>query len=81
MLLVRRGAPEGRYFADGVKQYIQRADNYVLAVVLFAASRFFAGIITRMHDRSARLAILAIGYVLFLGTVIWIATFPVSLSV
>jgi hypothetical protein len=60
---------------------IQRADNYVLAVVLFASSLFFAGISTKLHSQSSRVAILALGYVLFLGTAIWIATFPVSLAV
>lgn len=60
---------------------IQRADNYVLAVVLFAVSLFFAGISTKLHSQEARIAILCLGYVLFLGTAIWIATFPVSIGV
>jgi len=60
---------------------IQRADNYVLAVVLFAVSLFFAGISTKLHARSSRIAILGFGYALFLGTAIWIATFPVSLAI
>ena len=33
--------------------FIQRADNYSLAVVLFAASLFFAGISTRLHSPHA----------------------------
>ena len=60
---------------------IQRADNYSLAVVLFAAALFFAGISTRLASPTPRMAILALGYALFLGSAIWIATFPVSLSV
>jgi len=60
---------------------IQRADNYVLAVVLFAASLFFAGISTKLHSRGSQVAILTLGYVMFLGTAIWIATFPISLAV
>jgi len=59
---------------------IQRADNYVLAVVLFAVSLFFAGISTKLHSRDSRMAILGLGYAIFLGTAIWIATFPVSVS-
>lgn len=59
---------------------IQRADNYVLAVVLFAVSLFFAGISTKLHQRSSRLAILGLGYAIFLGTAVWIATFPVSVA-
>ena len=60
---------------------IQRADNYVLAVVLFASSLFFAGISTKLHSQRSQVAILALGYVLFIGTASGIATFPVSLAV
>jgi hypothetical protein len=68
-------------FSASVGRFIQRADNYSLAVVLFAASLFFAGISTRLHASTPRMAALGLGFTLFLGTVIWIATFPVSLSV
>jgi len=64
-----------------VGRFIQRADNYSLAVVLFAASLFFAGISTRLGSSTAKAVILGLGYTLFLGSLIWIATFPVSLSV
>jgi hypothetical protein len=64
-----------------VAVYIQRADDYVLAVVLFAASLFFAGISTRLHSRDARVGLLGLGWVMFLGTAIWLATFPVSIAV
>jgi hypothetical protein len=67
--------------SEDVGRSIQRADNYSLAVVLFAASLFFAGISTRLRSPPPRMAVLGLGYALFLGTVIWIATFPVSLSV
>ena len=67
--------------SDLVGRYIQRADNYTLAVVLFAASLFFAGISTRLHGRGSRIAIVGLGYAVFLGTVIWLATFPVSVAV
>jgi len=60
---------------------IQRADNYMLAVVLFASSLFFAGISTKLHSRGSQVAILTLGYVMFFGTAIWIATFPISLAV
>ena len=63
-----------------VKIDIQRADNYLLAVVLFAVSLFFAGISTRLHVRSARVVVLGTGWILFLGTVVWLATFPVNIS-
>ena len=38
-----------------VGRYIQRADNYSLAVVLFAASLFFAGISTRLQLATPRM--------------------------
>jgi hypothetical protein len=59
----------------------QRSDNYVLCVVLFAASLFFAGISTKLTRPTSRKAILALGYVVFAGTLIWILTFPVSFSI
>ena len=62
-------------------RFIQRADNYSLAVVLFAASLFFAGISTRLRSPTMRAVLLGCGYILFTGTVIWLATFPVSLSI
>jgi hypothetical protein len=64
-----------------VAGFIQRADNYSLAVVLFAASLFFAGISTRLRSSTPRMVVLGLGYTLFLGSLLWIATFPVSLSV
>jgi hypothetical protein len=68
-------------FSKRVGGFIQRADNYSLAVVLFAASLFFAGISTRLRTPTPRVAVLGLGSALFLGSLIWIATFPVSLSV
>jgi hypothetical protein len=67
--------------SESVGQFIQRADNYSLAVVMFAAALFFAGISTRLRSRTPRTVVLGLGYALFLGAVIWIATFPVSVSV
>jgi hypothetical protein len=64
-----------------VGRFIQRADNYSLTVVLFAAALFFAGISTRLDSAGPRAAVLGLGYLLFLGALIWIATFPVSLAV
>ena len=68
-------------FSHDVGDFIQRADNYSLTVVLFAASLFFAGISTRLRSPTTRMVVLGLGYTLFLGSLIWIATFPVSLSV
>jgi hypothetical protein len=66
--------------SDDLRRNIERQSNYVFAVVLFATALFFAGTSTRVSARSLRLAILGVGLVLFVGTIGWIATFPVSLS-
>ena len=64
-----------------VRRNIQRSTNYVLCVVLFAAALFFAGISTRFESDRLRAACLGMGMFVFLGTLVWLATFPVSLSV
>jgi hypothetical protein len=60
---------------------IQRATNYVLAVVLFAAVLFFSGMSARLQSPRMRRILLGFGVVLFVGTVAWIATFPISISI
>lgn len=72
---------EATVLSQAVKANIQRADNYMLAVVLFAASLFFAGISTKLRTTAARVGILVFGWILFLSTLIWVATFPVTVSV
>ncbi len=67
-------------FAAEAVEDIQRADNYVLAVVLFAACLFFAGVSTRMHTLSGQWFILALGCLMFAGTLAWVATFPVTVT-
>ena len=70
--------------ADGLaaeaRRNIQRSSNYILGVVLFASALFFAGISTRLSMTRTRIATIAIGSVLFLGTLTWIATSPISVS-
>jgi hypothetical protein len=66
--------------SEEAREDIERADRYVLCVVLFAASLFFAGISTRLRTRTAEAAILALGCMLFLVTLAWLATFPVSVA-
>ncbi|HEU6445991.1 MAG TPA: hypothetical protein VFL61_13125, partial [Gaiellaceae bacterium] len=60
---------------------IQRQSNYVLGVVLFAVALFLAGVGTKLDSRGLRRGLLACGYVVFLGTVAWIATFPINVAV
>ena len=63
------------------KRNNQRSDNYVLAVVLFASSLFFAGISTKLAGLRYQAALLTIGCVIFLGALVWTLTFPVSFAV
>ena len=65
----------------GVRRDIQRSSNYVLGVVLFAVALFFAGMSTKLTAPGIRKAMLLLGYVIFLGTAVWIATSPVSIAV
>ena len=64
-----------------VRRNLQRAANYVLAVVLFAVALFFAGMSTKLHGSGPRKALLLVGCAVFIGTAVWIATFPVNLAV
>ncbi len=66
--------------AELARRNNQRSDNYVLAVVMFALALFFAGISTRLPSPRSRAAILVLGWVAFLLTLTWEATFPVSFS-
>jgi hypothetical protein len=64
-----------------VRRNIQRASNYVLGVVLFAVALFFAGMSTKLSASGLRKTMLVVGYVVFVGTAVWIATSPVSVTV
>ena len=64
-----------------VRRNIQRASNYVLGVVLFSVSLFFAGMSTKLDELRLRRFALGVGCTLFLGTVIWLATQPISISI
>jgi hypothetical protein len=67
--------------AASVRRYIQRGSNYVLGVVLFSVSLFFAGMSAKLDVPGLRKAMLAVGCLVFVGTLAWIATFPVSLEI
>jgi hypothetical protein len=72
---------EAAVSAEHVSRSIQRGSNYVLGVVLFAVSLFFAGISTRVANPGSRKALLGLGCLIFVGTVVWIATFPVNVEI
>ena len=67
--------------AAEVRRYIQRGSNYVLGVVLFSVALFFAGMSTKLTDTRLRTITLTLGCIVFLGTLIWIATSPVSIAI
>jgi hypothetical protein len=64
---------------EEVKTDVERAEQYVLAVVLFATAIALAGIGARLRLFPVRVAVLALGWAVFLGALVWVATFPVSL--
>jgi hypothetical protein len=66
--------------SDRAKDANERANNYMLAVVLFASSVFFAGMSAKLATRSTRIVLLGLGAALFLGTAIWLATLPIQLT-
>jgi hypothetical protein len=64
-----------------VRRNIQRSTNYVLAVVLFAVALFFGAMSAKLDSAGPRTALLALGWIVFVGAVVWVATSPVSFSV
>ena len=67
--------------SNAAKSANQRAENYMLAVVLFASALFFAGLSAKLESPGTRTALLVIGCVIFLGTLIWVLTLPARLTV
>jgi hypothetical protein len=65
---------------DQAKDANQHANNYMLAVVLLATALFFAGLSTKLEGVTAQRVILGLGWVAFLGALIWLATLPVELT-
>jgi hypothetical protein len=68
-------------FAAEARRNIQRSSNYILGVVLFASALFFAGMSTKLATPRLRVVLLGLGCLLFVGTLVWIATSPISVSV
>jgi hypothetical protein len=60
---------------------IRIASNYVLGVVLFSVALFFAGMSTKLTNVRLRQFALTVGCAVFLGTLVWIATSPISLAI
>jgi hypothetical protein len=66
--------------SERAKDANQRADNYMLAVVLFASALFFAGISVKLEGRDLRVVLLGFSGLILVANLIWIATFPVRLT-
>jgi hypothetical protein len=64
--------------ADAAGEANQRSGNYVLALVLFAVALFFAGMATKLRSPGKQEVLLVLGWVVFLGAAVWVATFPVT---
>jgi hypothetical protein len=64
--------------SEGAKDANERAGSYMLAVVLLASALFFAGISTKLDGAVSRRALLGLGCAVLIGTVAWLATFPVA---
>jgi hypothetical protein len=79
-LLSKRLDAVARTHSDAAGVANQRSDNYVLAVVLLATSLFFAGISTKVRPLRQREALLGLGWIICVGTVVWLAASPVSFS-
>ncbi|HEY1317404.1 MAG TPA: hypothetical protein VGF10_09325 [Gaiella sp.] len=66
--------------SDTAKDANERANGYMLGVVMFASALFFAGLSTKLESPGARKAVLGLGCVLFVGTVVYLATLPIQLA-
>ncbi len=64
-----------------VRRDIDRAGRYVLTVVLYAVVLFFAGMSTKLSNRRLRWILTLVGGLVLVGTLVWIATFPISVSI
>ena len=71
---------EADLLAADVRRYIQRSTNYVLGVVLCAVALFFAGISTKLASRRLRVAMVGLGWLVFVVALTWVATSPVSVA-
>ncbi|MGZ8760695.1 MAG: hypothetical protein ACXWXV_08945 [Aeromicrobium sp.] len=64
-----------------VRLDIQRASNYVLTVVLYAVTLFFAGTSNQIRNPRLRTVMIVSGYILMGTSIAWVATFPVSIEI
>ena len=72
---------EAETSAATVATNIQRSSNYVLTVVLYTIVLLFAGMAGKMSSRRLRIGVVVAAYVVLIGALAWVATFPVSVDV
>lgn len=63
--------------ADQAREAIENSDRYVLLTVLFASVLFFAGICTKFKSPRNAVAILIMGYVVFIISIVTLAFQPI----
>jgi hypothetical protein len=66
--------------SDEAKDANERANNYMLAVVLLATALFFAGLSTKLESERAQRLILGLGWLAFVGALVWMATLPIEVT-
>jgi hypothetical protein len=66
--------------SERAKDANQRANNYMLGVVLFAMALFFAGLSAKLEAIRIRGALLGLGCLVFVVALTWIASLPVRLT-
>ena len=67
--------------AARVTRNIQRSSNYVLGVVLCSVALFFGGMSVKLQRAGLRIAMLVLGWTLFLATASWLASFPITFAI
>jgi len=67
--------------SDAAERANKRQGDYIAAVVLFATALFFAGIATKLGSLRRREVLLALGWLILVGTLVWIVTQPIRLEV
>jgi len=72
---------EAEVLAATVRQNLQRASNYVLGVVLCSVALFLGGVSSKVASPKLRMVTVSMGCLIFLGTLAWLSSFPVSLAI
>ena len=72
---------KAKAYGEVARVDIQHADDYVLCVVLLASALFFAGLSTRLRTLRSEATILGLGWIVLLGTTIYMATLPITVAI